>query len=270
MNNKHTNQSKGSNQGREEKPCADYVKSYVRGFITVYIAWFLGVDAEDGFWTTYFKPLERLWTINRAQKDISLMRDEGLVAEDRLRLTEKGWGCMKDAIARFLKGDFGEYQNVNIIKEYPVTALVAPGFAYEHGIDLLDIANAIVRAVKERYAKLNLYADDVYPSRVFHFIDGVLGIPEVEDYKDPSIIKMRVSTGNIVRAHIKGAQDYIEPVIKAKPSKWLMPVIPYLINLGYELHDLGVNDVEKRAVLVFCLRDPPYCDQVIRIVFILQ
>jgi hypothetical protein len=270
VNNKHANQNKDSNQGKEEKACADYVKSYVRGFITVYIAWFLGVDVEDGFWATYFKPLERLWTENRAKKDVSLMRDKGLVMEGRLRFTKMGWRCMKKAIVRFLKGEFGEYQNINIIREYPVTTLVAPGFAYEHGIDLLDIANTIVRAVKESYAKLNLHPNDVWPSLVLHFIDSVLGVPEVEDYKDPSIIKVRVNIGNIVRAHIKGTQDYIEPVIKAKPSRWLMPVIPYLINLGYELHDLGVNDVEKRAVLVFCLRDPPYCDRVIRIVFMLQ
>ena len=268
MNNKHANQSKGSNQGREEKSCADYVKSYVRGFITVYIAWFLGVDVEDGFWSTYFKPLERLWTENRAKKDVSLMRDKGLVMEGRLRFTKMGWRCMKKAIVRFLKGEFGEYQNISIIREYPVTALVAPGFAYEHGIDLLDIANTIVRAVKESYAKLNLYADDVYSSRVFHFIDSVLGMPEVEDYKDPSIVRARVNIGNIVRSHIKGAQNYIEPVIYAKPSRWLMPVIPYLINLGYELHNLSAG--EKQAILVFCLRDPPYCEREITIEFMLQ
>jgi len=270
VNNKHANQSKGSNQGREEKACADYVKSYVRGFITVYIAWFLGVDVENGFWATYFKPLERLWTENRAKKDVSLMRDKGLVMEGRLRFTEEGWECMEEAIVRFLKGDFGEYQDISIIREYPVTTLVAPGFAYEHGIDLLDIANTIVKAVKESYTKLNIPANDVYPSHVLYFIDSVLGVPEVEDYKDPSIIKARVSTGNIVRAHIKGTQDYIEPEIKAKPSRWLMPVIPYLINLGYELHNLGVGSEGKQAVLVFCLRDPPYCEREIIISFMLQ
>ncbi len=74
------------------------MRSYGRGFITVYMAWFLGVDVEDGFWTTYFKPLERLWTENRARKDISLMRGEGLVMEDRLRFTEEGWRCMEEAI----------------------------------------------------------------------------------------------------------------------------------------------------------------------------
>ncbi len=267
MVSKRANQNKGSNQGKEDKTCADYVRSYVRGFITVYIAWFLGVDVEDGFWTTYFKPLERLWTINRAQKDVSLMRGEGLVVEDRLRFTEEGWGCVEEAIARFLKGEFN---GISIVKEYPVTALVAPGFAYEHGIDLLDIANTIVKAVKESYTKLNIPANDVYPSRVLYFIDSVLGMPEVEDYKDPSIIKARVSTGNIVRAHIKGTQDYIEPEIKAKPSRWLMPVIPYLINLGYELHNLGVGSEGKQAVLVFCLRDPPYCEREIIISFMLQ
>jgi hypothetical protein len=35
--------SKNVNQGKE-KSCADYAKSFVRGFITVYMAWFLGVD----------------------------------------------------------------------------------------------------------------------------------------------------------------------------------------------------------------------------------
>ena len=231
---------KRANQGRD-KSCIDYVRSYVRGFITVYIAWFLGVDAEDGFWATYFKPLERLWTINRAQRDISLMRNEGLVDKDRLRLTEGGWQCMEEAIARFLKGEFN---GISIIKEYPETALVAPGFAYEHGIDLLDIANTIARELVERSEERHTPLDTMSQG-VLDFINDLLEVPEVEDYKDPSIVRARVNIGNIVRARIKGIvdyQDYVGLVIKAKPSRWLIPIIPYLINLGYELMVVGVRE----------------------------
>jgi len=269
---KRANQSKGSGQGREEKTCADYVRSYVRGFITVYIAWFLGVDVEDGFWTTYFKPLERLWTSNRAQRDISLMRGEGLVDKDRLRFTEKGWGCMEETIVRFLKGEFGEYQSINIIKEYPETVLVAPGFAYEHGVDILDVIS--VRNIanqpsnmfetiylinmnkgrrevsKEIFKKISV---DTYKFLV-ELLIGFLKIREV-DLNDPLFMTMRASIGLLVRAAI--ADREFKTTIDGAPSRWLVPIIPYLANLGFkinlikiiEVRDLGASSDELEEVL---------------------
>jgi hypothetical protein len=262
--------SKNVNQGKE-KSCADYARSYVRGFITVYIAWFLGVDVEDGFWTTYFKPLERLWTINRAQRDISLMRSEGLVMKDRLRLTEDGWGCMEDVIVRFLKGEFGEYQSINIIKEYPETVLVAPGFAYEHGVDILDVIsvrniadqpsnmfetiyfinmNKGRRVLREIFKKISV---DTYKFLV-ELLIGFLKIREV-DLNDPLFMTMRASIGLLVRAAI--ADREFKTTIDGAPSRWLVPIIPYLANLGFkinlikiiEVRDLGASSNELEEVL---------------------
>ena len=269
--------SKNVNQGKE-KSCADYAKSFVRGFITVYMAWFLGVDVEDGFWSTYFKPLERLWTENRARKDVSLMRDKGLVMEGRLRFTEKGWECMEEAIAKFLKGDFGEYQNINIIKEYPVVALVAPGFAYEHGIDLMDVANTLVNALSRGTTGSNMGLD-----AFLTLIDIMLEMPEAVSYTDPSIARARISIGSAVRAHLKGQHFTYLALKKVKPSRWLIPIIPYLINLGYELKDLNVDIPEVQEaqlganrkrntecssiILHFCLRTSSYCERQIVIEF---
>jgi hypothetical protein len=269
--------SKNVNQGKE-KSCADYAKSFVRGFITVYMAWFLGVDVEDGFWSTYFKPLERLWTENRARKDVSLMRDKGLVMEGRLRFTEKGWECMEEAIAKFLKGDFGEYQNINIIKEYPVVALVAPGFAYEHGIDLMDVANTLVNALSRGTTGSNMGLD-----AFLTLIDIMLEMPEAVSYTDPSIARARISIGSAVRAHLKGQHFTYLALKKVKPSRWLIPIIPYLINLGYELKDLNVDIPEVQEaqlganrkrntecssiILHFCLRTSSYCERQIAIEF---
>jgi uncharacterized protein YecA (UPF0149 family) len=235
---KRANQNKGSNQGKD-KSCADYVKSYVRGFITVYIAWLLGVDAEDGFWTTYFKPLERLWTINRAQKDISLMRGEGLVDKDRLRLTEEGWGCMEEAIARFLKGNFGEHQNINIIKEYPVTTLVAPGFAHEYGIDMLDAVEPIKEEVKKYNKEMNKDAVIIHRGKPdpVSIIKELSGIKELE-YRDPRFMRVRIAVGTAIRALVKG-ENYSDEV-ETLPSRWLIPIVPYLINTGFK-HDLDYD-----------------------------
>jgi hypothetical protein len=235
---KRANQSKGSGQGKE-KACSGYVKSYVRGFITVYIAWLLGVDAEDGFWTTYFKPLERLWTINRAQKDISLMRKEGLVMEDRLRLTEDGWQCMEDAIAKFLKGNFGEPQNINIIKEYPVTTLVAPGFAHEYGIDVLDAVEPIKEEVEKYNKEMNKDAVIIHRGKPdpVSIIKELSGIKELE-YRDPRFMRVRIAVGTAIRALVKG-ENYSDEV-EALPSRWLIPIVPYLINTGFK-HDLDYD-----------------------------
>ena len=248
---KRVNQNKGSNQGKD-KSCADYVKSYVRGFITVYIAWFLGVDVEDGFWTTYFKPLQGLWSKNRAERDISLMRRrEGLVDKDRLRLTKKGWGCMEDAIAKFLKGDFGEYQNVNITKKYPTAVLAAPGFAYVHGVDILDVISVrnienwpenmfevvyLININKERREVLREVSVDTY-----RFFMELLKLKEV-GLNDPLFMAMRTSIGLVVRAAIAD-REFITTV-DGGPSRWLVPIIPYLANLGFatslmEVRDLG-------------------------------
>jgi hypothetical protein len=259
--------SKRANQGKEEKSCADYARSYVRGFITVYIAWFLGVDAEDGFWTTYFKPLERLWTINRAQKDISLMRGEGLVDKDRLRFTEKGWGCMEEAIVRFLKGEFGEYQSINIIKEYPETVLVAPGFAYEHGVDILDVIS--VRTIVNRSGKMfeviylvntnnerGEVSREVSPFRSYRFLMELLKLREV-GVNDPLFMVMRVSIGLLVRAAIAD-REFVAPVDGA-PSRWLIPLIPYLANLGF-----GTNLIEVIEVKDLYLRK--YSDMLERVI----
>jgi hypothetical protein len=247
---KRVNQSKGSNQGKD-KSCADYVKSYVRGFITVYIAWFLGVDVEDGFWTTYFKPLERLWTINRAQRDISLMRGEGLVDKDRLRFTEKGWKCMEEAIAKFLKGDFGEYQNISIARTYPAAILVAPGFAYENGVDVLDVISVrnianwpsnmfetiyFININKERREVSREVSVDTY-----RFLMELLKLKEV-GLNEPVFMAVRTSIGLLVRAAIAD-REFIT-TIGGAPSRWLVPIIPYLANLGFatslmEVRDLG-------------------------------
>ena len=251
------------NQGKEDKTCADYVRSYVRGFITVYMAWFLGVDAEDGFWTTYFKPLERLWTINRAQRDISLMRGEGLVDKDRLRLTEEGWGCMEEAIARFLKGEFN---GISIVKEYPVTTLVAPGFAYDQGIDLLDMAElkregrvvtktdekgaVDVQVIKRRYCIIgHTKVEDKVVRRIECAVDDfevllakLLDMPELD--KNQDFMKVRVALGLLVGSALRNREFYMS--MEARPSKWLIPIIPYLVNMGFEVYIEGITTLAEK------------------------
>ena len=253
------------NQGKD-KSCIDYVRSYVRGFITVYIAWFLGVDVEDDFWTTYFKPLERLWTINRAQKDISLMRGEGLVMEDRLRLTEKGWKCMEEAIAKFLKGKFGEHQSISIVKEYPVTALVAPGFAYDHGVDLLDMAElkregrVVVKTneegavdfqvIKRRHCIIGhtKVKDEVVRSTECAVDDfevllaKLLDMPELD--KNQDFMKVRVALGLLVGSALRNREFNMS--MEARPSKWLIPIIPYLVNMGFEVYIEGITTLAEK------------------------
>jgi len=244
------NQNKGGNQGRD-KSCVDYVRSYVRGFITVYITWFLGVDAEDGFWTTYFKPLERLWTINRAQRDISLMRSEGLVMEDRLRLTEEGWECMEDAIARFLKGEFN---GVRIIREYPTAVLVAPGFALEHGIDLVDIENELYHHYEKLRAQVldrlresgelsRYHYDPTFMEVDIHsIVYAILGEPELRDRLSARLFQIRYRVIDFVKATLVRKSPYPCGCMcngshsnfpMPTHSRWLIPLIPYLINMGY-------------------------------------
>jgi hypothetical protein len=224
VNGKHVN------QGGEDKSCVDYARSYVRGFITVYTAWFLGVDAEDGFWTTYFKPLERFWTINRAQKDISLMRGEGLVDKDRLRFTEEGWQCMEEAIARFLKGEFN---GVRVIREYPETALVAPAFALEYGVDLVLVEDELRRYYERAQG---LFSFDT----VLSFIYDVLGKPELRDRLSTRLFQIRYRIINFVNTALVRGSPYPcvcvcdgggDPI--PIHSRWLVPLIPYLINMGY-------------------------------------
>jgi hypothetical protein len=222
---------KRANQGKEDKTCADYVRSYVRGFITVYTAWFLGVDAEDGFWTTYFKPLERLWTINRAQKDVSLMRGEGLVMEDRLRFTEEGWGCVEEAFARFLRGEFN---GVRIIKEYPMVILVAPAFALEYGIDLVVVEDELRHYY---YEKLRGGGSSVYSYSDIYY---VLGVPELRDRLNTRLFQIRYRVIEFVKAALVRKSPLTCVCIcdgGGNPlpihSRWLIPLIPYLTNMGY-------------------------------------
>jgi len=225
----------GKASGAED--CVEYARSYVRGFITTYMAWFLGLDAEDGFWSDYFWPLERLWSINRAQKDVSIMRGKGLVDVNRLRLTERGWGCMEHALVEFLRHEFN---GVNIVKEYPQVALAAPGFVYEYGVDLLDVANALEAKAKEIHAKEGFNRKDV-----LQFIMNAVEAPEVS-YNSPGFMKIRVSIGNYVRSFMKSRVNAPSTIEEAKnipdpltvvelrytPSRWLTPVIPYLVNMG--------------------------------------
>ena len=220
----------GRGSGAED--CIEYARGYVRGFITAYMAWFLGLDAEDGFWSDYFWPLERLWSINRAQKDVSIMRSKGLVDVNRLRLTDKGWGCMEHALVEFLRHEFN---GVSIVKEYPQVALVAPGFVYEHGVDLLDVVNTLKAKVKGGLSR----------EVVLRFIMNAVKAPEVS-YNSPSFMKIRISIGNYVRSFMKSrvnapstieeAKNIPDPLrvvgLKYMPSRWLTPVIPYLVNMG--------------------------------------
>ena len=220
------------NQGGEDKSCVDYARSYVRGFITVYMAWFLGVDAEDGFWTTYFKPLERLWTINRAQKDISLMRGEGLVDKDRLRFTEEGWRCVEEVIARFLRGEFN---GVRVIREYPMTVLVAPAFALEYGIDLVVVEDELRHYYYEKLRAQGLFSFDT----VLSFIYDVLGVPELRDRLSTRLFQIRYRVIEFVKAALVRGSPYTCGCLfngggpMPIHSRWLIPLIPYLINMGY-------------------------------------
>jgi hypothetical protein len=218
----------GKASGAED--CVEYARSYVRGFITTYMAWFLGLDAEDGFWSDYFWPLERLWTVNRAQKDISIMRGKGLIDVNRLRFTEGGWGCMEHALVEFLRHEFN---GVNIVKEYPQVALVAPGFVYENGVDLLDVANALTA---EPAAKEKLLSN----SSVLQFLMKAVEAPEVS-YNSPGFMKIRIFTGSFVRSFMnlragRNPDAAYGVTLKYTPSRWLTPVIPYLINMGLEWH----------------------------------
>jgi hypothetical protein len=235
VGNRRVTRDGGRGSGVED--CVEYARGFVRGFITAYMAWFLGLDAEDGFWSDYFWPLERLWSINRAQKDVSIMRSKGLIDVNRLRFTERGWGCMEHALVEFLRREFN---GVNIVKEYPQVALIAPGFVYEYGVDLLDVANALEAKAKEIHAKEGFNRKDV-----LQFIMNAVEAPEVS-YNSPSFMKIRVSIGNYVRSFMKSrvnipstieeARNMPSPLImvglKYTPSRWLTPVIPYLVNMG--------------------------------------
>jgi len=237
----------GRGSGAED--CIEYARGYVRGFITAYMAWFLGLDAEDGFWSDYFWPLERLWSINRAQKDVSIMRSKGLVDVNRLRLTDKGWGCMEHALVEFLRHEFN---GVSIVKEYPQVALVAPGFVYEHGVDLLDVVNTLKAKVKGGLSR----------EVVLRFIMNAVKAPEVS-YNSPGFMKIRISIGNYVRSFMKSRVNAPSTIEEAKnipdpltvvelrytPSRWLTPVIPYLVNMGL---------TTWRPILHFCGLHPYY------------
>jgi len=222
----------GRGSGAED--CVDYARSYVRGFITTYMAWFLGLDAEDGFWSDYFWPLERLWSINRAQKDVSIMRGKGLIDVNRLRFTERGWGCMEHALVEFLRREFN---GVNIVKEYPQVALAAPGFVYEHGVDLLDVANALTAEPAAKEIQLT-------NSFMLLFLMDAVEAPEA-GYNSLSFMKIRILTGSFVkyfmnlRAGRNPDETFTETftvTLRYTPSRWLIPVIPYLINMGFEWH----------------------------------
>jgi len=218
----------GKASGAED--CVEYARSYVRGFITTYMAWFLGIDAEDGFWSDYFWPLERLWTVNRAQKDVSIMRGKGLVDVNRLRLTERGWGCMEHALVEFLRHEFN---GVSIVKEYPQVALAAPGFVYEHGVDLFDVANALTAEPAAKEIQL-------FSGSVLQFIMNAVEAPEA-GYNSPGFMKIRIFTGNFVKyfMNLRAGRNFdaaYTVTLKYTPSRWLTPVIPYLINMGLEWH----------------------------------
>jgi hypothetical protein len=215
------------------KTCIDYARSYVRGFITVYIAWFLGLDVEDGFWTTYFKPLERFWSIKRAQKDISVMRQctcrskksrkkcNCLVDENKLRLTERGWACMEDALVEFLKHEFN---GVSIVKEYPQVVLVAPGFAYENGIDILN-------AVENYRNKYGHVTDEELKPDPILMVKKLSEVSEL-NRNDPKFMRTRIAIGYAARALVN-KRKYSDEV-ETLPSRWLIPIIPYLINMGFK------------------------------------
>jgi hypothetical protein len=189
-----------------------------------------------------------------------MRRREGLVMEDRLRLTEEGWQCMEEAIVRFLKGDFGEYQNVNITKEYPTAVLVAPGFAYEHGVDILDVISVrnianwpsnmfetiyFINMNKERREVSREVSVDTY-----RFLMELLKLKEA-GLNEPVFMTMRVSIGLLVKAAI--ADKEFITTIDGAPSRWLVPIISYLANLGFatslvEVRDLGeYSDELERA-----------------------
>jgi len=246
------------------KTCVDYARSYVRGFITVYIAWFLGLDAEDGFWSDYFWPLEGLWSIKRAQKDISIMRqcDCGneksgkkcncLVDGNRLRLTDEGWGCMEHALVEFLRHEFN---GVNIVEEYPQVVLIAPGFAYENGIDVLDAIMPIKEEVekynKEKSADSSILGPGLKP-------DPILMVKELSevgelDRNDPKFMRTRIAVGFAARALVNKRKypDNLDKV-ETLPSRWLIPIIPYLINMGFK-YDLdwewGTSESKQKPTL---------------------
>jgi len=209
--------------GAEE--CVDYARGFVRGFITVYIAWFLGLDVENGFWSDYFWPLERLWSINRAQKDVSIMRSKGLVDVNRLRFTERGWGCMEHALVEFLKHEFN---GVNIVKEYPQVVLIAPGFTYENGIDVLDIKPI---------------------EKVDEYIFMIKNLSEVGELNrnDPKFMRIRIAIGYAVRALVNKRNYY--DIVETLPSRWLTPIIPYLINMGFR-YNFNLEQGQERGTRV--------------------
>jgi len=236
----------GKASGAED--CVEYARSYVRGFITTYMAWFLGLDAEDGFWSDYFWPLERLWSINRAQKDVSIMRGKGLVDVNRLRFTERGWGCMEHALVEFLKHEF---KGVNIVKEYPQVVLIAPGFAYENGIDVLDAIMPIEEKVekynKEKSADSSILGPGLKPDPILM----VKKLSEVSELNrnDPKFMRTRIAIGYAVRALVN-KRKYSDEV-ETLPSRWLIPIIPYLINMGfkYDLDWEWQNASERKPTL---------------------
>ena len=231
------------------KTCVDYARSYVRGFITVYIAWFLGLEAEDGFWSNYFWPLERLWSINRAQKDVSIMRKKGLVDGNKLRFTDEGWGCMEDALVELLRHEF---KGVNIVEEYPQVVLIAPGFAYENGIDVLDAIMPIKEEVekynKEKSAGSPILGPGLKP-------DPILMVKELSEVSelnrnDPKFMRIRIDIGYAARALVnKRKYPDNSDKVETLPSRWLIPIIPYLINMGFKLDWEWQNASERELTL---------------------
>jgi len=228
----------------DDKLCIDHPLECVRGAITVYLAWFLGIDKDATFKQDYYSPLDRLWSRDRVHVDLTYLRKERLIIEkdERYEFTKEGWAFFERALPYFVLGEFGRNKEskVKIINEYPEIALVAPGFVQKIGVDLRSVVHSLITKLNYNLPLAYQAADGTeylttFPGNPWEFIHNTLlswvGVPEVE--RDaPEFEKVRTGIRGLIQSVIE--HTYYRAVVDTKPSRWLIPIIPYLINMGFE------------------------------------
>jgi len=223
--------------------CMQHPRECVRGAITVYLAWFLGINKDTVFKRDYYSSLDRLWSRTRVHVDLTYLRKERLIVEkdERYEFTKDGWAFFERALPYFVLGEFGRNKesSVKIINAYPEIALVAPGFMQKIGVDLRSVVHSLM--TKLNYNLPLIYQAPngaryltTFPGNPWEFIYNVLlswvGVPEVE--RDaPEFEKVRTGIRGLIQSVIE--HTYFSAVVDTKPSRWLIPIIPYLINIGF-------------------------------------
>jgi hypothetical protein len=230
----------------DDKLCIDHPLECVRGAITVYLAWFLGIDKSTIFKHEYYAPLDRLWSRDRVHVDLTHLRKGKLIIEKdgQYEFTKDGWAFLEKALPYFVLGEFGrnEESKMKMINKHPEIALVAPGFIQKIGVDLRSVVSSLIMKyhILEYRIPLMYQAPSgtgflaAFYTNPWEFIYNVLlswvGVPEVE--RDaPEFERVRAGIRGLVQSVIE--HTYFSAVVDAKPSRWLIPIIPYLINMGF-------------------------------------